>query len=51
MYTAVALSALVDAGDFPEHPGGTGSGWLIVRDSFAAAPGTVSIGASAGHLI
>ena len=31
--------------------GSRSSGWLIVQDGFAAAPGTVSIGASAGHLI
>ncbi len=36
--------------NFPEHPGGTDSGWLIVQDGFAAALGTVSIGASAGHM-
>jgi len=31
-------------------PGGTDSGRLIVQDGFAAALGTVAIGASAGHM-
>jgi hypothetical protein len=43
-------TALDGRRNFPEHPGGTDSGWLIVQDGFAAAPGTVSIGVSAGHM-
>ena len=31
--------------------GSRSSGWLIVQDGFAAAPGAVPIGASVGHLI
>jgi len=30
--------------------GGEDSRWLILEDGFAAALGTVSIGASAGHM-
>jgi hypothetical protein len=36
--------------NFPDHPGGTDSGWLIFEDGFAAALGAVSIGASVEHM-
>src|ERR1700687_6161414 len=43
-------TALDHRRNFPEDPGGTDSGWLIIEDGFAAALGTVSIGASVGHM-